>query len=241
MRESPTAGCQAEWLLKSRSTAQTRSTGASMTAERLTRIKNKSGSEPDFLYADRPESGSDPDFRSGSTKLLLERIESSLKNALADVSCELALFLRRAVELGPPLGEGLVAIGDRRELERRDVVLHPHRAFEDRVAALVVVIREREEPLADHAAVAQAEVAHAADPVGGQVVLNARLGDERCPLGQAVEVAHLRPDAIRRRLDHARGVDLDQGFLPSRSAFAAWPRSPPCTPISRRSWSTSGA
>ena len=49
MRESPTAGCQAEWLLKSRSTAQTRSTGASMTAERLTRIKNKSGSEPDFL------------------------------------------------------------------------------------------------------------------------------------------------------------------------------------------------
>ena len=38
MRDSPTAGCQALWLLKSRSTAQTRSIGASMTAERLTRI-----------------------------------------------------------------------------------------------------------------------------------------------------------------------------------------------------------
>ena len=36
--EGPTAGCQAEWLLKSRSTAHTRSIGASITADRRTRI-----------------------------------------------------------------------------------------------------------------------------------------------------------------------------------------------------------
>ena len=36
--EGPTAGCQAEWLLKSRSTAQTLSIGASITADRRTRI-----------------------------------------------------------------------------------------------------------------------------------------------------------------------------------------------------------
>ena len=36
--DSATTGCQAVWLLKSRSTAQTRSIGASMTADRLTLI-----------------------------------------------------------------------------------------------------------------------------------------------------------------------------------------------------------
>src|SRR5688572_26244342 len=118
------------------------------------------------------KSGSDPDF---SSQFLLERIESRLKNALPDALGELALLLRRAVKLGPPLGEGLVAIGHRGELERRDVVLHAHRALEDRVAALIVVVREREELLADHAAVAQAEVAHAADAVRRHVVLDARL------------------------------------------------------------------
>jgi hypothetical protein len=38
MADSATTGCQAVWLLKSRSTAQTRSIGASMMADRVTRI-----------------------------------------------------------------------------------------------------------------------------------------------------------------------------------------------------------
>ena len=43
MAEGPTAGCQAEWLLKSRSTAHTRSIGASITADRRTRISDVGG------------------------------------------------------------------------------------------------------------------------------------------------------------------------------------------------------
>src|SRR5687767_2140875 len=172
---------------------------------------------------------------------LLQGVEGGLEYALPDLPGERAFALGGAVELGPPLGEGAVAVGHRGELERGDIVLHAHRALENRVAALVVVVREREELLADHAAVAQTKVAHAADAVRRHVVLDARLGDERRPLRQAVEVAHLRPHRVGRRFDHARGVDLDQGFLPSSRAFAALPRSPPCTPISRSSWSTSGA
>ena len=38
MADSATTGCQAVWLLKSRSTAHTRSIGASMMADRVTRI-----------------------------------------------------------------------------------------------------------------------------------------------------------------------------------------------------------
>src|SRR6266850_8160597 len=133
MRDSPTAGCHREWLLKSRSTSHTRAIGASITAERRTRII-------------------------ASSKLLLQRIERGLEHPLADLLGELVLALRSAVELGPPFDEGPIAVRDRRELERGDVVLHPHGALEDRVAALVVVVRQREELLPDDAAVAQAEV-----------------------------------------------------------------------------------
>src|SRR5687767_4994763 len=158
---------------------------------------------------------------------LLQGVEGGLEHALPDLPGERAFALGSAVELGPPLGKGAVAVGDRGELEGGDVVLHAHRALEDRVAALVVEVREREELLADHAAVAQAEVAHAADLVGGKPLLDARLGDERRPLRQAVEVAHVAPDLVRRRLDYARRIDLDHSFLPpSRSALAAWPMSP---------------
>src|SRR5687767_1440926 len=173
---------------------------------------------------------------------LLQGVEGGLKYALPDLPGERALAFGGAVELGPPLGKGAVAVGHRGELEGGDVVLHAHRALEDRVAALVVIVREREELLADHPAVAQAEVAHAADLVCGKPLFDARLGDERGPLRQAVEVAHLRPHGIGGRFDDGRGIDLDHSFLPpSRSALAAWPMSPPCTPISRSSWSTSGA
>src|SRR5215510_15177688 len=59
--DGPTAGCQAEWLLKSRSTAHTRSIGASMTADRRTRI----------IALPRED--------------LLQRIERRLEHALADL------------------------------------------------------------------------------------------------------------------------------------------------------------
>ena len=42
--DSATIGCQAVWLLKSRSTAQTRSIGASITAERVTLINERAAS-----------------------------------------------------------------------------------------------------------------------------------------------------------------------------------------------------
>ena len=258
--DSATIGCQAVWLLKSRSTAQTRSIGASMTAERVTLINGRN---------------------------CFQRIERRLEHALPDLLRKLALALGRTVELGRPFGEGAIAVGDRRELESGDVVLHSHGALEDRVGALEVVVRQREQLLADHAAVLQAEVADAADLVRGKVALDPRLGDERRPLREAVEVADLRPDGIGRRFDDARGVDLDHWFparrpggrrgllrlcpwsrrspgrrysrppepLPgtsasaggtpppcrSRSPRASLPTSPPSIPISRSSWSTSGA
>src|SRR5262249_61458729 len=79
----------------------------------------------------------------------------------------------------------------------------------------IVVVRERQQPLADGAAVAQAEIADAADPVGGPVLLDARLGDRGMPLGQAVEIADMGPDGVGRSVDDARRIDLDHQPLPS--------------------------
>src|SRR5690606_24931372 len=158
IRESPTAGCQAQWLLKSRRIVQTCSIGASMIAERVTLIISKAS----LRWLGRAE----------SAQLALQVVEGRLEHALADLLGERLFAALGCVELGPPFGEGQVAVGDRRELQRGNVVLDTHRTFEDRVRALEVVVGQREQLLADRAAVLQAEVAHAAHPVRRQVVLD---------------------------------------------------------------------
>src|SRR5206468_3802652 len=99
--EGPTAGCQAEWLLKSRSTAQTRSIGASITADRRTRITTRRPREPSRLPRDD----------------LFQRVEAGLEHVLADLLGQRPLALGGAVELRPPLGEGTVALGDGGQFE----------------------------------------------------------------------------------------------------------------------------
>ena len=54
---------------------------------------------------------------------LLQRIEGRLEDAAADLLDQRRLALGRAVEIGLPLGEGGVAVGDRRQRQGGDVVL----------------------------------------------------------------------------------------------------------------------
>src|SRR6185503_10806253 len=103
-----TTGCQAAWLLKSRRMAHTRSIGASMTADRTTLI---------MAVQLTPDEG-------------LQMREPGLEHALADLVGQGLLSLGRTVELRRPLGEGPVAVGHRRELQRGNVVLDTHRAVE---------------------------------------------------------------------------------------------------------------
>src|SRR5262245_38194920 len=115
--DSATTGCHAVWLLKSRSTAHTRSIGASITADLVTLI---TGTLTPTLSLPGRGSISPPKHR-------LERIERRLEHALADLLRQLALALRGALEFGPPLREGPAAVRHRRELQRGDVVVHAHR------------------------------------------------------------------------------------------------------------------
>src|SRR6478735_2769331 len=137
IRLSATTSCQRPWLLKSRSTAQTRAIGASITVERTTCCSTELS----------------------PAEVALQGVEAALEHALADRLDQLALAALGAIELGAPLGEAAGAVGDRRELEGGDVVLDPHRALQDLIDAGVVVVGKRQQALADHAAVAGVEVA----------------------------------------------------------------------------------
>jgi hypothetical protein len=61
----------------------------------------------------------------------LEGVEAALKHALTDTLRELLGALGWTIELGHPLGERAIAIGDRGELQGGDIVGHPHGAFEN--------------------------------------------------------------------------------------------------------------
>src|SRR5689334_7153553 len=102
-----TAGCQRSWPLKSRSTSQTAPVGASRIV--LLTTCGTSASKSPF-----------------------QGIEAALKHPAADIVDKLGLPLRRAVELGGPFKERLIAIGDRRQPKRRDIILDTHRRFQDR-------------------------------------------------------------------------------------------------------------
>ena len=64
-----------------------------------------------------------------SLQSAFQRVEAALEHAAADIADKLGFPFGRAVELGGPFHEGLIAIGDRSQAQRGNVVLHPHRRF----------------------------------------------------------------------------------------------------------------
>ncbi len=58
-----------------------------------------------------------------AAEMPLQRVEAGLEHVLGDAVDEVLLDLGRAVELGAPLDEGPVADRDRRQAQRRDIVL----------------------------------------------------------------------------------------------------------------------
>src|SRR5829696_6622972 len=183
-----TSGCQWSWPLKSRSTFQTAPVGASRMV--LLTMCGTLASEG-----------------------ALERVKAALKHAGPDIADEFVFALGRTVELGGPFHERLVAVGHRRQPERRDVVLHPHRRLQDRVGAEHVVVGEPEQLFADAIAVAQAKIPHASDLVRGLAALDAAFRNRGMPVRQAVEIAYARPDAVVAGVDDGGDIDPGHGVL----------------------------
>ena len=69
----------------------------------------------------------------------------NLEDAVADQLGQLGFAARRAVEFRGPFGEGAVAVGDRGQLQGRDIVFHAHRTFQDRIGAGKIIVAQREQ------------------------------------------------------------------------------------------------
>src|SRR5690606_12405989 len=101
-------------------------------------------------------------------------------------------------------------------------------------------------------AIAQFEIPHTAHLIRRLIPFNAAVRHERGPVRQAVEVSNNRPHPFRRGADDAAHVDPDHDFPPfglsalpltSRGSMLLGPPARLLTsrPISRSSWSTTGA
>src|SRR6202035_2589547 len=191
-----TAGCQRSWPLKSRSTFHTTPVGASR-----------------IVLLTMCGTASTP-------KHALERIEAALKHAGSDIVDKFGLALGRTVEFGRPFQKGFITVGHRRQAQRRDVVFDTHWRLENSIGAEHVEIGEAQQLFTNAVAIAQGEIAHAADLVRRLSALDATVGDRRVPVGQAVEVAYPCPDPILADVDDGRNIDPSHGasqlFLPAR-------------------------
>ena len=78
----------------------------------------------------------------------------------------------------------------------------------------MIAIRQREQFLAQMAAIGEMEAAHAADGVARQAVLDLAVADEGVPAGHSVEVADHAPDFLDRRVDDVADIDADHACFP---------------------------
>src|SRR3984957_1324806 len=179
-----TAGCQSACPLKSRRAAQSSSAVAGITVVR--RISTISLAR----------------------EARLERGQSGGEHIAADRLYERVFSPLCRVELSGPLGERMAKVGDRDQAKGREIALHAHRAFQDRIIEGHLVVGEREQAFANAPAVLEAEVADAADLVGGPILLDAAFGHERGPVRQGVEIPHHGPDRAGGRRNYDRTVNL---------------------------------
>src|SRR6185503_2181655 len=162
-------GCHSGRLLKSRTWAQTFSTGASITALTNTFVMVSSLVRQQFANGGKTHD----------------------EYVVADIVGSHLRWPGRNVEHGPPLRKRLATHSDRREPHPRHVIGHGHRRHQDVVRQAARVIGKGQEFLSQQAAIAFArESAHAADPVGRQAAFDFAGRDGWMPFRQSVEVAH---------------------------------------------------
>src|SRR5258707_2877051 len=146
--------------------------------------------------------------RPSTSEPALQRSQSRAKYIASDVCSELFFAVGHRVEFGRPFHEGLVAVGDGDEPQRRHVIFNAHRAFENRIGAGHFIVRQRQQTLADPPAVFQPEVTDASDLVGREVLFDPAFGDETCPIRQTVKIANDRPDGTWLRGNDPGNIDL---------------------------------
>src|SRR5262245_17159146 len=129
-----------------------------------------------------------------TSKRLLQGIEAALEYALSNLLDQGIGTIRRTIEVGAPFAECPIAVGHGDKPHRGDIVRNAHWRFEDLIGEGEVIIRQRQEALANTSAVLEREVSNAADLVRRLTQLDSTFLDGRVPAGQAVEISDAVPD-----------------------------------------------
>jgi hypothetical protein len=133
--------------------------------------------------------------------------------------CPLVMTLRGAIECRPPFDKAAAAVDDRRNPQRRTIVLHRHRRGAAKFVNLRAVgIGQSNESLPDALAPVE-HVAYRADRVAGFAVLDPAFAGAVDPDRVVVEIPNRIPDIVGGLREHSAVIGLGH----NRSLPAAMP------------------
>src|SRR5207302_8235575 len=113
-----------------------------------------------------------PAGRSPAGEVRLQRVEPALEDLAREEPLPVTDLVTVAVERRPPLDEAPVAVRDRRDADRRAVVVDVERVLLEVVRVRAVLVRMGEQLLAQVRAVREREAADAADLVARLALLD---------------------------------------------------------------------
>ncbi len=145
--------------------------------------------------------------------------EAGLIYALGDKADELIAAMGWWVEAGTPFPEGGVAVGDRLQSDRGHIAHQRQRRLQQTVTQPALLVRQRQQLLAQFSAIRQPEAAHGSHSIDGIPALDLAEGDGRMPAVVAVEVPQDCPDIADGGVDDRAAADFHhQPVHPARFA-----------------------
>src|SRR5882757_479519 len=178
----------------------------------------------------------------GLAHLPADGVETRLVDLFADHRDQPGFLAGAGREAAFPMPEGAVAIGDRQQPDMGDVIEQRNRRVQQAIAETLFEVGQRQQLLAQLAAVGELEAADAADLVGRITTLDGAGGDGGVPAVVAVEIAQYAPDPVGRRIDD-RAFDDPRHAQPPNARLSASkpPWNTPVPILATSSASRSGA
>jgi hypothetical protein len=145
-------------------------------------------------------------FRS---ETLFERLKSGFVNIFRHEMRELGGPVGRRGKRRLPVDKAPIAIGDRSDPHRRNIIDERNWRFEETISQAAIMIRERDQLFAQKCAIPKREGPHRADLITQAICLDVARRNGRMPGPVCVEVAQEMPNTIRGRLDDCAVYDAD--------------------------------
>src|SRR5262249_41491160 len=131
----------------------------------------------------------------------LQPVECSLIG-LCEKNCHLALFLLRAIEADSALDEGAIAVRNRQEPERRNIVPDGQSAFDHPVRPAMAHVGRRQQLLTHAPAALHSKVPDTANLVAAQAGFDVAVSHGGKPIWARIKKTNKNPHPLRPRRRH---------------------------------------